>query len=84
MWPDGPCEVVRVLVWAMQAGIVEANPVVGTAKPGCPPRERVLSDAELSRIWKACGDDDYGRCIRLLILTGRTAAGNRRHVLERI
>ena len=25
---------------------------------------------ELVRIWKACGDDDYGRIIRLLILTG--------------
>ena len=58
-------------VWAMQAGIIEANPVVGTAKPKqSPSRDRVLADAELSRIWQACGDDDYGRCIRLLILTG--------------
>ena len=58
-------------VWAMQAGIVEANPVVGTAKPKeSPSRDRVLADAELSRIWQACGDDDYGRCMRLLILSG--------------
>ena len=63
-------------VWAMQAGIVEANPVIGTAKPKeSPSRDRVLSDAELAAIWKACGDDDYGRCIKLLILTG---AGGRR------
>jgi integrase len=58
-------------VWAMQAGIVEANPVIGTAKPKeSPSRDRVLSDAELAAIWKACGDDDYGRCIKLLICTG--------------
>jgi integrase len=30
----------------------------------------VLSDAELTAIWKACGNDDHGRCIKLLILTG--------------
>jgi integrase len=58
-------------VWAMQAGIVEANPVIGTAKPKeSPSRDRVLSDAELAAIWKACGDDDHGRCIKLLVLTG--------------
>jgi integrase len=58
-------------VWAMQAGIIEANPVVGTAKPKeSPSRDRVLADTELSRIWQACGDDDYGRCIRLLICCG--------------
>ena len=48
-----------------------SQPGGGHAKPkGSQPRERVLSDAELARIWKACGDDDHGRCIRLLILTG--------------
>src|SRR5262245_55858266 len=58
-------------VWAMQAGIVEANPVVGTAKPKeSASRDRVLSDAELTAIWQACGDDDHGRCIKLLILSG--------------
>ena len=57
--------------WALAHGLCEANPVVGTIQPSNgKPRERVLSDAELSRIWKACGDDEHGRCIRLLILTG--------------
>ena len=57
--------------WALAHGLCEANPVVGTLAPkGGQPRERVLSDAELAAIWKACGDDDYGRCIRLLVLTG--------------
>jgi integrase len=55
--------------WAMQMGIVEANPVLGTAKPqDTTPRDRVLSDAELAAIWRACGDDDFGRIVRLLIL----------------
>jgi integrase len=55
--------------WAMQMGIVEANPVLGTTKPqDTTPRDRVLSDAELAAIWRACGDDDFGRIVRLLIL----------------
>jgi integrase len=58
-------------VWAMQSGLVEANPVIGTLKPkDTKPRERVLSDAELAAIWKACEDDAYGRIIKLLILLG--------------
>ena len=32
---------------------------------------RVLSDAELVAIWKACPDSDYGRIVKLLILTGQ-------------
>jgi integrase len=45
--------------------------VVGTRKPaGAKSRDRVLSDAELVAIWNACGDDDYGRIVRLLILLG--------------
>jgi integrase len=58
-------------VWAMQSGLVEANPVIGTLKPmDTTPRERVLSDVELAAIWRACRDDEYGRIIRLLILLG--------------
>jgi integrase len=58
-------------VWAMQSGLVEANPVIGTLKPmDTVPRERVLSDSELANIWCACGDDEYGRIVRLLILLG--------------
>jgi integrase len=57
--------------WALAHGLCEANPVVGTLAPkGGQPRERVLDDSELARIWRACGDDDHGRIIKLLILTG--------------
>jgi integrase len=55
----------------MGHGLAEINPVVGTIKPeDSKPRERVLSDAELIAIWRACRDDDLGRLVKLLILTG--------------
>jgi integrase len=57
--------------WAMQQGRVEANPVVGTASPEePPPRDRVLDDRELAAVWCACADDEFGKIVRLLILTG--------------
>jgi integrase len=57
-------------VWALQAGIAEVNPVVGTAKPKeSPSRDRVLSDAELVALWNGCdGLGDIGHIVRLLIL----------------
>jgi integrase len=58
-------------VWAMQMGMVENNPIIGTIQPkASKPRERVLSDDELAAIWRACKDDHYGRIVRLLILLG--------------
>jgi integrase len=58
-------------VWAMRSGIVESNPVIGTPQPkDNENRDRVLSDDELARVYGACGDDDFGRIVRLLILTG--------------
>ncbi|MDA9405280.1 MULTISPECIES: tyrosine-type recombinase/integrase [unclassified Bradyrhizobium] len=59
--------------WAIREGLdIPANPVLGTNRPEQPKsRERVLSDTELSEIWKACGDDDHGRILRLLILTAQ-------------
>jgi integrase len=58
--------------WAMKRGLVDANPVIGTGIPDehVRPRERVLSTVELAAIWRACGDDNYGKIIRLLALTG--------------
>ncbi|WP_166145422.1 site-specific integrase [Methylosinus sp. RM1] len=59
-------------VWAIREGLAEANPVTGTNRPPEPTsRSRVLSDVELAVIWRACGDDDYGRIVRLLMLTGQ-------------
>lgn len=58
-------------VWAMRDGLVDANPAANANKATVPTkRERVLTNAELAAVWKACRDDDYGRIVRLLILTG--------------
>ena len=60
--------------WAMGEGLLGShpvNPVISTNKPqDLTPRERVLDDAEIAAIWRACADDDYGRIVRLLLLTG--------------
>jgi integrase len=60
-----------LFAWAMENDLVTINPVIGSYSP--PPakeRDRVLNDAELVAIWNALDDDDYGRIVRLLILTG--------------
>jgi integrase len=55
----------------MGQGLVEANPVVGTNEPkSAPSRARVLDDHELAAVWHAAGDDDFGKVVKLLILTG--------------
>jgi integrase len=57
--------------WAIREGIADENPVIGTSKPAAHlrARDRVLTDAELRAIWTSCRDDDFGRIVRLLMLT---------------
>lgn len=58
--------------WAVGAGLVETNPVVGVNKPSAEiSRDRVLSHSELRAIWGACAADDHGTIVKLLILTGQ-------------
>ncbi len=67
-----------LFVWALANGLAQANPVVGTARPKTPPaRDRILTDRELAAIWKAAGDDAFGRIVKLLMLLGqrRTEVG---------
>jgi integrase len=69
--------------WSIADGLLDngANPVDGSHRPADPmPRARVLSAAELGAIWNACGDDEHGRIIRLLVLLGsrRQEAGGMR------
>jgi integrase len=59
--------------WAIAEGLLGdgANPVDGTHRPADPQaRDRVLDAGELAAVWRACGDDDFGRITRLLILLG--------------
>jgi integrase len=57
--------------WAMGNGLAEINPVIGTLNPeNAKPRERVLSDSEITALWRACSDDAFGKIVKLLLLTG--------------
>jgi integrase len=58
--------------WALGEGLCDVNPVIGTNDPeaGIASRDRTLTDRELTAVWNACGDDEFGRIIKLLILTG--------------
>jgi integrase len=58
-------------VWAMRMGLIEHNPVDGVIRPeDAESGSHVLTDDELGRVWRACKDDDFGRVVRLLVLTG--------------
>ena len=57
--------------WAIGEGLCDANPVIGSNKRDeNGPRERSLSNAEVAQVWLGAGDDDYGRILKLLLLTG--------------
>jgi integrase len=61
--------------WAIERGFRETNPTLHIsprAESGS--RERVLTEPELVEVWQACHDDDYGKIVRLLILTGQRRA----------
>ena len=68
-------DVVRTFFkYVMDEDKITASPAVGIERPFNPPvggRDRVLSDAELVKVWKAAGEEHYpfGPYIRLLILT---------------
>jgi integrase len=57
--------------WLMGEGLLDGNPIIATnkaAQNGA--RKRVLSDAELKRVWTGLDDDRYGAIVKLLVLTG--------------
>src|SRR5665213_554070 len=58
--------------WAIREGLAESNPVTGTNNPGSriASRDRVLTNDELRVIWLACREDDFGRIVWLLMLSG--------------
>jgi integrase len=61
-----------LFVWGMKEGLCDANPVMATNNPtaGMLARDRVLNDSEIRAVWGACQDDDFGKIVRLLLLTG--------------
>jgi integrase len=65
--------------WAITEGLLDANPVQGTAKVNeGGSRERVLTQDELRQLWQALGDGRFADLVRLLLLTGqrRNEIGN--------
>ena len=63
----------RLFVWAIGRGIIEVNPLLHAPKPGSEvARDRVLTDAELVKVWRAAAHlpPSYRDAIRLLVLSG--------------
>ena len=60
--------------WAAKRGDITENPLSNMAKPDAPAaRDRVLTDGELSKVWKATAgiSSPFAAMFRLLILTGQ-------------
>lgn len=59
------------LNWAVKRGYIDSAPPTRMEAPRrAESRDRVLAPAKLVAIWQAAPDDDYGRIVRLLILSG--------------
>jgi integrase len=58
--------------WLVARDVLAFSPVTGVEKPHEEEvRDRVLTDAELRKLWLACEDGEpFGQALRLLILTG--------------
>jgi integrase len=57
-------------VWAVRKGHASGNPLVKIEQIKLESRQRVLKDHELAVVWNALQDDDLGRIIKLLLLSG--------------
>jgi integrase len=60
--------------WSMKEGLadIEQNPVINTNDPGAgaTSRNRVLNDQELALVWSCLENDDFGKLVKLLVLSG--------------
>jgi integrase len=57
--------------WAIKQGNANSNPTIGLGKMKEARRGRALSEDELTDVWICAADDDYGRIVKLLILTAQ-------------
>jgi integrase len=60
--------------WACGEGLAENNPAALCNRNPEQSRDRVLSRAEIKKLWAALPDNDYGAIVKLLVLTGQRAA----------
>jgi integrase len=78
----------RLCNWALERDIIDTSPCAGVKPPSAEqPRDRVLTDEELVRVWGAADQLSYpfGALVKLLILTGQRrgeVAGMRRSELK--
>lgn len=63
----------QCMSWAVVRGVINRNPLIGTrAITAEKPRERVLSDDEIAKLWEETGrPGDFATIIRLLLLTAQ-------------
>lgn len=60
------------LNWCVEQDYIETHPIMVGKRPfKTTSRNRVLSDEELARVWKATGTNGFSRIIRMAILTGQ-------------
>lgn len=59
--------------WGMQQGLIDQNPVLGTATNEERPRTRLLLPGELRATWAELPENQFGDIMRLLMLTGQRA-----------
>jgi integrase len=60
--------------WLIERRKIEANPCAAVKRPETPePRERVLDDDEIRKLWIACDQviAPFGALVRILLLTGQ-------------
>ena len=58
--------------WCIDRGFCDLNPTLHIkARAANGSRKRVLGERELAEVWHATLDDEYGKIIRLLVLTGQ-------------
>jgi integrase len=57
-------------VWAIRKGHAPENPVARVEQVKLKSRGRVLSETEIRTVWNALSDDDLGKIVKLLLLTG--------------
>lgn len=58
--------------WAYRKSYVADHPMGRMkAPPISAPRERILTDEEIGKVWNACEGDNFGRLVKALLLTGQ-------------
>ena len=62
----------KFMNWLQARAVIEANPAAGVASPSAEvSRDRILNDDEIRWLWQACGSDQMGAAVKLLLLTGQ-------------